>query len=110
MYKVNGNIWIEGEHGAFIGLGRMKLLEHIKEHGSITVAARSMRMSYRQAWDLVDSMNKESVKPLVMTAAGGIGGGGTVVTPEGEKAIRNYKQLFTRFEKFTKSETARLKI
>ncbi|TAL59542.1 MAG: LysR family transcriptional regulator [Bacteroidetes bacterium] len=110
MYKVSGNVWIEGRHGAFIGLGRMKLLERIKEHGSITVAARSMKMSYRQAWELVDSMNKESVKPLVVTAAGGVGGGGTVVTAEGDKAIKNYKQLFTRFEKFSKSETAKLKI
>lgn len=110
MYKVNGNIWIEGKNGAFIGLGRMKLLERVKEHGSITVAARSMKMSYRQAWELIDSMNKESSKPLVVTAAGGIGGGGTVVTSEGEKAIRNYKQLFTRFEKFTKNETTKLKL
>ncbi len=110
MFTVNGNIWIEGKHGAFIGLGRMKLLEGIKKHGSITVAARSMKMSYRQAWELVDSMNKESVKPLVVTAAGGVGGGGTVVTPEGEKAIKQYKQLYTRFEKFTKIETGKLRL
>ena len=108
--KVMGNIWIEGKHGAFIGVGRMKLLERIKEHGSITVAARSMKMSYRQAWELVDSMNRESSKPLVVTAAGGIGGGGTVVTTEGEKAIKHYKQLFARFEKFTDKETTKLKV
>lgn len=110
MYKVNGNIWIEGKNGAFIGLGRMKLLEGIKKHGSITVAARSMKMSYRQAWELVDSMNKESAKPLVVTAAGGIGGGGTVITSEGEKAIDKYKQLYARFEKFKKDETGKLKL
>lgn len=108
MYKVNGNIWIEGKNGAFIGLGRVKLLEKIKEHGSITVAAKSMKMSYRQAWELVDSMNKQAPRPLVVTAAGGVGGGGTVVTAEGEKAIRQYTQLFSRFEKFIKSETSKL--
>lgn len=107
--KVMGSIWIEGRNSAFIGLGRVKLLEKIKEHGSITVAARAMKMSYRQAWELVDSMNKESSKPLVVAAAGGVGGGGTVVTPAGEKAIRDYKGLLTRFEKFTRNETAKLK-
>lgn len=108
MYKVNGNIWIEGKNGAFIGLGRVKLLEKIKEHGSITVAAKSMKMSYRQAWELVDSMNKQAPRPLVVTAAGGVGGGGTVVTAEGEKAIRQYTQLFSRFDKFIKAETSKL--
>jgi molybdate transport system regulatory protein len=109
MLKVNGNIWIEGKNGAFIGLGRMKLLEGIKEHGSITVAARSMKMSYRQAWELVDSMNKEAHKPLVITAAGGIGGGGTIITNEGNKAIMQFKQLIKQFEKFKKNETEKLK-
>lgn len=105
-----GNIWIEGKKGAFIGLGRMKLLEKIKEHGSITVAARSMKMSYRQAWELVDSMNRESPKRLVETAAGGIGGGGTVVTKEGEKAIKSYKELLSHFDKFIKTETGKLSL
>lgn len=106
--KVMGNIWIEGKNGAFIGLGRMRLLEKIKEHGSITVAARSMKMSYRQAWELVDSMNKQSSKPLVETAAGGVGGGGTRVTKEGDKAVKYYKKLFSHFEKFIERETNRL--
>lgn len=110
MYKVNGNIWIEGEKGAFIGLGRIKLLEGIKEHGSITVAARQMRMSYRQAWELVDSMNRQSAKPLVITAAGGVGGGGTVVTSEGDLAIKRYKKLQAHFDKFKKNETTKLKV
>ena len=110
MYKVNGNIWIEGKNGAFIGLGRMKLLEGIKQHGSITVAARSMKMSYRQAWELVDSMNKGSSKPLIVTAAGGVGGGGTIVTAEGDKAIKHFKQLQARFDKFKKSETTKLRL
>lgn len=110
MYKVNGNIWIEGDKGAFIGLGRIRLLEGIKEHGSITLAARHMKMSYRQAWELVDSMNSQSLKPLVLRAAGGVGGGGTIITPEGEKAIKCYKQLQKHFDNFKKSETGKLKI
>ena len=71
MYKINGSIWIEGEQGAFIGFGRVMLLENIKKSGSISEAAKSMKMSYRQAWELVNSMNKQSQKPLVEKTSGG---------------------------------------
>ncbi len=109
-YIVKGNIWIEGETGAFIGLGRMKLLESVNELGSITDAAKSMKMSYRQAWELIDSMNKQGKNPLVITSAGGTGGGGTKVTKEGLKAIKQYKELLERFDKFNSAETKKIKL
>jgi len=110
MYKVKGNIWIEGAKGAFIGLGRMKLLERVNELGSITEAAKSMKMSYRQAWELIDSMNKQAKKPLVVTSAGGTGGGGTKVTSEGLKTIKQYKELLNRFDKFSSDETGKISL
>ncbi len=110
MYKVRGNIWIEGKTGALMGSGRMNLLEQIDQSGSITAAAKTMKMSYRQAWELVDSMNKQSKKPLVVTSAGGIGGGGSIVTLEGKKAIKKYKELLASFDKFKSSQTVRLKL
>lgn len=110
MYTARGNIWIEGDEGAFMGIGRMKLLENIMESGSITAAAKSMKMSYRQVWELISSMNKQAKTPLVETAAGGKGGGGTVVTAEGKKAIKQYKEMLNRFDKFMSNETQRLTI
>lgn len=65
----------------------MVLLERIKDCGSITKAAKSMGMSYRNAWELVASMNRLSDKPLVDRFTGGKGGGGTVLTKDGEKTI-----------------------
>lgn len=99
-YKVNGSIWIEGKDGAFIGLGRIKLLEGIHECGSITKAAKSMKMSYRQAWELVNSMNKQARHPMVITASGGSGGGGTRVTEHGLKAIQEFRKMSEQFEQF----------
>lgn len=52
-----GRIWIEVEDAKFPGPGRIELLEKIKAHGSISQAAKSMEMSYRKAWNLVDEMN-----------------------------------------------------
>ncbi len=110
MYKIKGSIWIEGGDGAFIGIGRIKLLEKIGEFGSITVAAKSMKMSYRHAWELINSMNKQAKRPLVETTAGGVGGGGTRVTPEGEKAIKIYKDLQKRFHLFNEKESKKIKL
>jgi molybdate transport system regulatory protein len=41
-----------------IGPGKVKLLEMIDKHGSISEAGRQMGMSYRRAWLLVDSLNR----------------------------------------------------
>lgn len=110
MYKVNGSIWIESDKAAFMGVGRIHLLERIREHGSITLAARSMKMSYRQAWELVNSMNSLSKHPVVKAVSGGKGGGGTVVTEEGERVIRIYRELGERFREFCKEETNKLRL
>jgi molybdate transport system regulatory protein len=110
MYVIKGNIWIENNDIAFIGVGRVMLLERIKEYGSITVAAKSMKMSYRQAWELVDSMNKQSKKPLVETVSGGAGGGGSKITKEAEKAINLFKNLNERFHQFNEQETKKIKL
>lgn len=86
------------------------LLERIKEHGSITKAAKSMEMSYRRAWDLVDSMNRQSKKPFVELATGGKGGGGARVTEEGEKAIRLFWRFYDDLQAFLKREEIQLRL
>ncbi len=62
-YYLRGRIWIAAETGTFLGYGRVILLERIQALGSISAAARSMQMSYRHAWKLVDSMNRHSTIP-----------------------------------------------
>ncbi len=104
-----GRIWIDGPEGTFIGYGRIVLLERIREHGSITKAAKSMEMAYRRAWDLVDSMNRQSKKPFVELATGGKGGGGARVTEEGEKAIKRFWKFHEDFQKFLKQEEKKLR-
>lgn len=86
-YYLRGRFWIANKDGTFLGTGRVILLEKIQEHGSISAAARSMKMSYRQAWQLVQSMNTHSAKPLVSSSTGGKGGGGASLTETGEQAI-----------------------
>ncbi|MBK8565485.1 MAG: LysR family transcriptional regulator [Saprospiraceae bacterium] len=100
--------WIETPTGRFLGKGRVELLEKIIEHGSISKAAKEMGMTYKKAWDLISSMNSQSVKPLVLTQTGGGGGGGAVVTEEGKLAIALFTGLRQRLDAFLQEENRRL--
>lgn len=103
-YELKGRLWIEGRDGTFLGYGRVVLLERIKQYGSISEAARSMNMSYRHAWELVESMNKQAGKILVETSTGGKGGGGARLTEAGERAIEAFWNFYNNFKKFLKQE------
>jgi len=108
-YKFMGRIWIEGKEGTFLGYGRVTLLERIKQCGSISEAAKSMKMSYRHAWELTDSMNRQSKSLLVETATGGKGGGGARLTEAGEKAIAAFWKLYGNFNDFLEKMEKNLK-
>ncbi|PAF54119.1 hypothetical protein BKH42_02595 [Helicobacter sp. 13S00482-2] len=95
--------WIKKESRNFLGKGKVELLEHIKTTGSISKAAKNMKMSYKAAWDDIDSMNHLSEKLLVQSASGGKGGGGTIITPEGEKVITLFKRIEALMNKIESS-------
>ena len=107
-YRLNGRLWLETDQGRFLGIGRLELLEHIAELGSIAKAAQAMGMSYKRAWDLVSSMNAQAAAPLVSTQTGGSKGGGAVVTEAGREAIVVFKAVQARFQEFMQAETNRL--
>ena len=79
-----------------IGPGKADLLEAIDACGSISSAARQMRMSYRRAWELVDVMNKCFNQPLVTTSPGGQHGGGAQLTEFGRFILKNYRDLVAK--------------
>ena len=106
--ELKGRLWIDGKDGTVLSFGRVVLLDRIKRYGSINKAAKSMEMSYRHAWELVDSMNTRGRKPLVITAIGGKNGGGTRITPEGEKAIKTFWDLYKKLANFLKKENEKL--
>ncbi len=108
--QLKGKLWIEGEEGTFIGCGRIILLERIKELGSISKAAKSMNMSYKHAWDLINSMNKQAKTPLVKTKTGGKKGGGTCLTEAGEKVIQQFKEIYKEFQEFLNNAAKKLDI
>ncbi|WP_457581444.1 winged helix-turn-helix domain-containing protein [Ensifer canadensis] len=79
-----------------LGRGKIMLLEHIRETGSISAAGRAMDMSYRRAWLLVDALNRMFKEPSVESQRGGKQGGGAALTPFGETLIRRYREMETK--------------
>ena len=84
------------ESGARIGPGKAKLLESIRDTGSISAAARDMGMSYKRAWLLLDSINKAFTEPVVSAAPGGAGGGGARLTAFGAEVLERYRRIDER--------------
>lgn len=97
---LKGLLWMTVGDKNLGGPGRMELLTSIAEHGSITQAAKSMKMSYKAAWDAVDQMNNLAGQPLVERMAGGKGGGSTRLTPRGEQLVINFKLVESEHRRF----------
>ncbi|MDO1445256.1 winged helix-turn-helix domain-containing protein [Rhodocytophaga aerolata] len=104
--EVKGRIWIEVNDIKFIGPGKVQLMELIKEHGSISQAAKAMNLSYRKAWLLIDELNEVADQPVVITQKGGQSGGGAQITAYGEELIVYFKALHQRFCTFLEQEKA----
>ena len=97
---VEGRLWLEKSGEAFLGHGRIDLLRHIEQHGSISAAAREMGMSYKAAWQAVDAMNNVADRPLVERVAGGKHGGGTCLTDEGRLMVEMFGRVEEEYRRF----------
>jgi len=75
------------------GRSRIDLLRAVAEHGSITAAAKAVGLSYKAAWDPIDTMNNLAGEPLVLRSTGGRGGGSSHLSPRGESLVERFEQL-----------------
>jgi molybdate transport system regulatory protein len=81
-----------------MGPGKADLLDAIAREGSISAAARTMGMSYRRAWLLVDTMNRCWSEALVETGPGSPGRSGAHVTEFGRRVLASYRVMQDRAE------------
>jgi molybdate transport system regulatory protein len=88
--SLTGNLCFNRAEEKFLGGNQIALLEQIDALGSITKAAKAVGISYKTAWDAVNTINNLADKPLVDRLTGGKGGGGTSLTAEGKKVIAQF--------------------
>ncbi|MCH7344271.1 TOBE domain-containing protein [Pelomonas sp. CA6] len=98
--EVRGSLWINAGQQSLGGHGRMALLRAVDEQGSITRAAKVFGMSYKAAWEAIDTMNRVAGEPLVERATGGRGGGSTRLTEHGRRLLQRYGQLDAAHQRF----------
>ncbi len=103
--EVQGRVWLRANGKSLLGKGRLELLRQIESTGSISKAAKAMKMSYKSAWDAVDAMNNAMGAPLVESASGGSRGGGSQLTEAGRRLIREYELLEKRHRQWLESAT-----
>jgi molybdate transport system regulatory protein len=92
-----------GEDKLF-GPGKLELLQFIQETGSISQAAKKMGLSYKKAWDMVNSLNQLCKNPIVQAQTGGVKGGKTVLTPEGLELMDAFRVLQKNFQQFLEEQ------
>ena len=98
--ELGGSVWLTVGGENLGGPGRIALLAQIAEQGSITHAAKAVKMSYKAAWDAIDAMNNLAGEPLVQRVAGGKGGGGTVLTQRGMQLVQNFRLIEREHHRF----------
>jgi molybdate transport system regulatory protein len=79
--------------GGQVGAERIALLAALRDHGSISAAAKAVGLSYKGAWDVVQALNNLFERPLVHTQTGGRTGGAAGLTPEGEAVIAAFNAV-----------------
>ena len=67
---------------------RIDILRRIGEVGSISEAARGAGLSYKAAWQALETLTNLAGVPLVEKVVGGTGGGGAALTPAGQRVLQ----------------------
>ena len=99
---------VTADEAIFVGPGKVALLEAIRDTRSITAAAKSLGMSYRRAWLLVDELNRSLAGAAVDSAIGGEHGGGSELTALGLELIDIYRRIETTAARACAKDLARL--
>ena len=99
MLSARMKLWIERDGSSFFGDGRAALLEAIDRTGSLSQAARTMRMSYRTAWENINQMETAFARQLVVRQTGGSQGGGCTLTEGARALLAAYARFREELEK-----------
>lgn len=91
--EAEGKLYLTDETGRRIfGPGPAELLEQVERTGSLRAAARRMGLSYSKALKILRTAEQGLAVPLVSTETGGLGGGGTTITPQARALLAWFRK------------------
>ncbi len=76
------------------GYGVCELMKRIKQLGSLSAACEDMGMAYSKGWKILKEAQKDMGIKLVSGSSGGVHGGGSYITDEGEELLIKYDQFY----------------
>ena len=92
MLQVKYKVWLDDD-GIIFGKGPYNLLNGVKDKGSLSVAAKSMGMSYNKAHNLIKKIEERLGFKLLVSKSGGTKGGGSYITEEAENLMKTYESF-----------------
>jgi molybdate transport system regulatory protein len=99
MIEVECQILIRKEGICFLSPVKSLLLHEIKQCGSLSGAAKKLKISYQHAWVMIDEMNRTAPEPLVFKQRGGANGGGAAISGYGTRILSDYNSIETQVKK-----------
>lgn len=99
MIEVECHISIKKNGSCFLAPIKIELLHEISKSGSLSGAAKKLKISYQHAWTMIDEMNRNAPSPLVIKQRGGANGGGAEISSYGIKMMDEYKQIEAQVKK-----------
>ena len=104
-FYTRSKIWIEDDKGNVVfGLGRFRMLNAIKEHGSLLGASKALNMGYRAIWSRIRSTEERLGAALLVKQQGGAKGGGSQLTPLAEELVKEFAKVYKNIEQMTDDE------
>lgn len=99
MIEVECHISIRKNGSCFLSPVKTELLREIMKSGSLSSAAKGLKISYQHAWTMIDEMNRNAPEPLVNKQRGGVNGGGAEISGYGIKILRDYTLIEAQVKK-----------
>jgi len=92
-------IWLEsGDKCGILGDGKWKLLKTIDETGSVKAAMEVLGLTYRKTWDSLNKIERLFGFPVVHRQRGGIDGGKTELTPQGQAIVSAFDHFHAKYD------------
>ncbi len=91
-------LWVEKDGHLVLSDYRVRILQLVRETGSLAQAAERLGLSYRRAWGKVREIEQNLGLSLVESEVGGAGGGGSSLTEDGERLVALYERFRRRME------------
>jgi len=93
MIEVEAQILIKRDGITFLNPVKTELLNEIKQNGSLSAAAKKLKISYQHAWTMIEEINRTAPEPLVMKQRGGTNGGGAEISEYGKRIMKEYQLI-----------------